>query len=201
MKVTASQLHVRSGPDTTFRSLRMIPHGTRVEVFEQRGEWAWVGPFGGWVHSAYLAAEKLVRPVGFGEIVATFGTAGSPECSAGRVTLPAPLKLGWQNAAVTRVACHVKMEPIFTAVFQEIHRLGHWSLLRTFDGIYNLRKKTANSQDWSTHSWGIAVDLNAATNRFGTKGDMPPEIIEIFERHGFHHLKNDPMHFQYCRGY
>lgn len=98
------------------------------------------------------------------------------------------------------MACHVKMVERFEAVFQELYWEGLWPLLRTFDGIYNYRRKTKGG-DWSTHSWGIAIDLNASTNGYGTAGDMPAKVINVFKKHGFTHLKNDPMHFQFCSGY
>ena len=47
---------------------------------------------------------------------------------------------------------------------------------------------------------GNAVDLNVSTNQLGTEGDMPPRIVEIFERWGFvwggDWSRPDPMHFE-----
>lgn len=201
MIVTASVLNVRSGPGTDFRVVRQLRNGATVNVVETHGDWAWVDPAEGWVSRAWLAASSVVAATGLAGILTTFGHPGSREASAGRVVLPAPLKLGWSSASITRVSCHVKLEEVFTAVFREIHRRGMWHLLKTFDGIYNNRDKTGQPGVKSTHAWGIAVDLNADTNRFGTAGDMPAEIIEIFEAHGFLHLKQDPMHFQFASGY
>jgi hypothetical protein len=51
------------------------------------------------------------------------------------------------------------------------------------------------------------VDLNPETNALGAAGDMSPEVVEVFARHGFEWggrwegAARDPMHFQYCRGY
>ncbi len=205
MIVTASALNVRSGPGTAFRKLSQLSKGAAVEVLERSGEWAWVHPSAGWVHSGYLAPlppRSIAAPHGLSAIKKMFGEPGAPQASAGRVALPAPLLLGWQlRTQVVRVACNSEMEAIFTAVFQEIYTAGLWSLLKTFDGIYNNRYKTGGRGAKSTHAWGIAVDLNAATNGYGTTGDMPLEIIRIFEAHGFTHLKKDPMHFQYATGY
>lgn len=201
MIVTAKGLNVRSGPGVSFRVLSTLPRGARVIIMEQQGDWAWVTPAAGWVHTGYLSESGLAPPVGLAGIRRVFGEPGSVAASGGRVQLPDALPLGWTRSSASRFACHEKMVPIFTAVFQEIYDAGHWSKIRTFDGCYNNRTKTGTSGNKSTHAWGISVDLNASTNRYGTKGDMPPEIIEIFERHGFLHLKFDPMHFQYARGY
>jgi len=76
--------------------------------------------------------------------------------------------------------------------------------IRSCEGCYWPRHKMHDpARELSLHSWGIAVDFNAATNMPGAKGDMPARIIEIFAGHGFYwggHF-GDPMHFQYARGY
>lgn len=206
MKVIASVLNVRSGPGTDFRVIGKISEGAEVQVLETHGDWSWIEPKGGWVATKYLerASPIFVVPRGLGGILEVFGEPGGPKASAGRAKLPAPIKVGWQNASVTVVACHVLAEPIFEAVFSEIHRLGLWGLLKTFDGIYNDRATRAGRKK-STHAWGIAVDLNASTNRMGTKGDMDERIVEIFEKHGFvwggGFSNPDPMHFQLASGY
>lgn len=76
MKVTAGTLNVRSGPDTTFRTLSQLSAGAHVEVLERRGDWVWVSPARGWVHSAYLAPDLLMPPVGLPAIHAMFGEPG-----------------------------------------------------------------------------------------------------------------------------
>ena len=52
----------------------------------------------------------------------------------------------------------------------------------------------------SAHSYGMAIDINAATNKMYTKGDMNPRIVETFLKYGFEWGGNftrlDPMHFQ-----
>ena len=73
-------------------------------------------------------------------------------------------------------------------------------------GTYNCRT-VADTGEPSMHSWGAAIDLNAAYTDYwlwrpGTPANIvPAEIIEIFERHGFiwggkwwHY---DTMHFEY----
>jgi hypothetical protein len=69
----------------------------------------------------------------------------------------------------------------------------------------------AGTTRWSTHSYGIAMDINimeywawsspGADNLYHWKNIMPMEIIDIFESEGFiwggkwYHF--DPMHFEY----
>jgi len=203
MIVTAATLNIRSGPGTEYNVIGKVHRDDKVEVSESNGIWRRIAPCG-WVSSAWLTAPLfLAVPHGLAAIKKAFGEAGNPSASAGIVMLPEPLRVGWSTAGATisRVACHTEMEREFTNVFQSLHRAGLWPLIRTYDGIYNDRTKTASSTQKSTHAWGIAVDLNASTNRYGTKGNMDPRIIDIFEQNGFRHLKHDPMHFQYATGY
>ncbi|HPZ09157.1 MAG TPA: M15 family metallopeptidase [Candidatus Eremiobacteraeota bacterium] len=55
----------------------------------------------------------------------------------------------------------------------------------------------------STHSWGIAVDINADSHPMGSskQSEGQKAIAEIFQKHGFYQLPNDPMHFQFARKY
>lgn len=210
MKVIASALNVRSGPGTEYRVVGSLLRGATVSVVEQVGDWAGIEEPCGWVASRFLEADAKpaphAAPSGLDEIRERFGEPGAPAASAGRVTLPAPLRLGWVDSQVTRVACHAEMEQVFAAVFGELHTKGLWPLLRTFDGIYNARRSRSSGK-WSTHAWGIAVDLNAATNRMGVTGDMDRRIVEVFEGAGFtwggrwSGKSVDPMHFQYARSY
>jgi D-alanyl-D-alanine carboxypeptidase len=73
-------------------------------------------------------------------------------------------------------------------------------------GTYNCRT-VADTGEPSMHSWGAAIDINAALAEYwlwprpASANTLPVEIIEIFERHGFvwggkwsHY---DTMHFEY----
>lgn len=99
---------------------------------------------------------------------------------------------------------HRLLEPVFRAVFGEIMDKGLASSLRTYDGCFVPRHKMWDPRgELSTHSWGIAIDLNAATNMPGMLGEMDLRIVEIFRAHGFAWGGDfgDPMHFQYCVNY
>ena len=87
------------------------------------------------------------------------------------------------------------------AIFDEIAFQGLEKEIKTWDGCFNIRPvRGSRSGRWSLHSFGIALDFNAATNRLETKGDMHPEIVEIFKDFnwawGGDFRRSDPMHFQ-----
>ncbi|MGO4527283.1 SH3 domain-containing protein [Microvirga sp. 2MCAF35] len=53
---TIQAANVRTGPDRSTTSVRVVPVGTRVKIFERQGPWARVGdaqPWG-WIHSSLL---------------------------------------------------------------------------------------------------------------------------------------------------
>ena len=99
--------------------------------------------------------------------------------------------------------CHTLVVPRFQAAFGKLAERGLSKTLKTFDGCFNPRNMRG-SDNWSTHSWAIAIDLDAPWNRFGqTSFQMSEQIAQCFEEEGFiwggrWHLRPDAMHFQYC---
>ncbi len=125
----------------------------------------------------------------------------------GRAKLPFPIKLSWNlDLEVRNLYCHVKLKEIYPEVFATIERKRLKKHILTYGGCFNFRRKRGGSK-LSTHSWGIAIDLNTATNRMGRPGDMNPEVVQVFKDFGFTWGGDwtgrycDPMHFQYCSGY
>lgn len=162
---------------------------------------------------------RLATPAGLNGIVATFGDIyrfirddGSlnPRWESRfltRARLPFSIPLSWDKSKrVRRLYCHKKLRVIFPAVFKEIQKQGLRREIKTFGGCYNFRGKRTSAK-LSTHSWGIAIDLNPETNAQGMAGNMNPEVVKIFRRHGFtwggdwSGPSKDPMHFQFCTGY
>jgi hypothetical protein len=99
------------------------------------------------------------------------------------------------------VRCHRLMIPQLRAALAEIQRSGLGPKLYSFAGCYVPRFIERNPErSISLHTWGIAVDFNVATNGVGTKGDMDPRIVAIFEKWGFRWggrwALPDPMHFE-----
>jgi hypothetical protein len=76
---------------------------------------------------------------------------------------------------------------------------GYADLITSWDGCFNIRKKRGASSS-SLHSWGLAIDINAAHNRFGAKPSMNKNLVKCFTDNGFdwggYWTKPDGMHFQ-----
>lgn len=121
----------------------------------------------------------------------------------GTCWLPIPTRLGWDpTAEVFKIRMHKLCVDSAAAIFTEIAKANLWRELKTYDGCYAWRPKR-NGTKLSAHCWGIAIDLNAGTNQLGTKGDMHPGIVEIFEGAGWEwggRWKHpDPMHFRHAK--
>lgn len=71
--------------------------------------------------------------------------------------------------------------------------------LKTWDGCFNVRRKRG-LKSLSLHSWGIAIDINAAWNGLGKEPNMSEELVKCFTDAGFDWggtwNRKDGMHFQ-----
>ena len=121
--------------------------------------------------------------------------------------LPFPLALAWNmNVNIGKFICHRLLVDTFENVFQEIVSQGLQSKVTSFGGCFTFRQQRTGAK-LSTHAWGIAIDLNPATNQQGTQGDMDSGVMTIFRNAGFKWggdwlaPRTDAMHFQFCTGY
>jgi len=102
-----------------------------------------------------------------------------------------------------KLYCNKDMVTPLSQAFKNLIDTGKVNELKTFDGCFNIRKKRGLSS-MSLHSWGIAIDVNAAWNQLGTKGNLSPEFVKCFTDAGFDWGGNwtgrtDPMHFQLAK--
>jgi len=71
--------------------------------------------------------------------------------------------------------------------------------LKTFDGCFNVRKKRGLTT-MSLHSWGIAIDVNAAWNGLNKTPQLSAGFVKCFTDAGFDWggtwARKDGMHFQ-----
>jgi len=163
--------------------------------------------------------QPLVVPNGLEQILTTFGDIYAyirPDGSLDprwqedflvQLMLPFAIKLSWDRTrCVSQMTCHRKLVEVLEAVFAQLQERGLQQKIQTFGGCFAFRPQRTGTR-LSTHSWGIAIDLNPETNVQGTAGDMDAEVIEIFRGAGFEWggdwdgHRRDAMHFQFCTGY
>ena len=106
---------------------------------------------------------------------------------------------------VGRQYFHELLVPVLDAVMEEIKKRGLDGEIKQFGTWCPRHKMHDPKRQLSTHTWGIACDINWATNQVGTRGDIHSGIVDVFERHGFQWggrwSVKDPMHFQYALDY
>jgi hypothetical protein len=78
-----------------------------------------------------------------------------------------------QVPVLGRVTCHRLMLPQLRGALQEVQDAGLAGTLKTYDGCYVPRFIERNPRrSISLHTWGIAIDMDAATNYRGIRGTM-----------------------------
>ena len=104
------------------------------------------------------------------------------------------------KAMPRRIYCHRVLMPLLAQAVEYIIERGLEEQVKTWDGCFNVRVKKGNNSSLSLHSWGLAIDINAAWNGFGQKPTMGAELIACFIDAGFEWgglwQKPDGMHFQ-----
>lgn len=144
------------------------------------------------------------------QIIAKYGRPGAYNLVT--IKLPFRMRVAWaKGETVGSIQCHKLAAAPLLAVFTEIlavyglaeiQRLG----IDLYGGCYNFRPMRGGTS-WSTHSWGISLDLDPDRNllretRLTARFARPEykRMIDIFYKHGFINLgveKNyDWMHFQ-----
>ena len=141
--------------------------------------------------------KQKIAALGEPQRIAVFGEFNYREAAGGRVEIDpnwvrrniVTCRLPYADSKghdLTASCHHLAKEPL-EAAFAEIAERGLWKLIRSFDGLWMPRHVAWHPcQPLSSHSWGIAFDLNMETNPYG--GCPSPEnrtLNEVFARYGF----------------
>lgn len=110
--------------------------------------------------------------------------------------IPTELEVG---VIPKRLYCNKDLvEPLSKAI-KALIQTGNIKELRTWDGCFNIRKKRGLAS-MSLHSWGIAIDVNAAWNGLGMEPKLSEGFVKCFTDNGFDWggtwKRKDGMHFQ-----
>jgi hypothetical protein len=146
------------------------------------------------------------------QLIAKYGNPNEEGTYLVSIDLPYPMKLSWEKQTiVNKMRCHNLVAKNFIKIFTEL--LAHYGIaeiqrlgIDLYGGCFNYRKMRGGN-DWSRHSWGVAIDLDPdrnllhetkSTARFARPEYKP--MIDIFYKNGFKSLgveKNyDFMHFE-----
>ena len=116
----------------------------------------------------------------------------------------------------TKIYCNKEMVIPLETAFLNVINLGLQDEVKTFDGCFNIRAirgeektvenfiKTGQIEKamiyMSVHSWGVAIDLNAAWNGLGKTPEISEDFVSCFKMAGFDWggdwKRLDGMHFQ-----
>ncbi len=146
-------------------------------------------------------------PHGIDEIRAVYGNAldfvDTPavweEMILRHIAVPEGLLL-YAGKPVRTLRCHELATTHFGQVVKTLANGGLWGI--EYGGVYNYRLNRNNPKRLSTHSWGIAIDINPSRCPMGCDPALQDQrIVAAFREAGFNWLLNDPQHFQLCSGY
>ena len=117
-----------------------------------------------------------------------------------------PYPLSFCDQPVRKIRTHKLVGEILVSVFDEILKSGLVEDATEYGGCYNFRAIRGMPRFISTHTWGIAIDLNPSANPLGGEADQNEDVVAIFKGHGFTWggefiNRKDPMHFQFASGY
>lgn len=124
---------------------------------------------------------------------------GDPVNESGMILwdVPTELEIG---VIPKRLYCNRDMVGPLTKAFKNLITTGHVNELKTFDGCFNIRKKRGLAS-MSLHSWGLAIDVNAAWNGLHKVPQLSAGFVNCFTIAGFDWGgtwtgRVDGMHFQ-----
>ncbi len=120
------------------------------------------------------------------------------------VSVDFPFRDGIKSIRVHKIAA-----PCFKAVAQALSTVSHRPISN--DGTFNWRPNVNNPSVLSLHSFGIAIDFDAAQNPNGggsppnCKTNMPADFVAVFKKYGFrwggdYRSTCDAMHYEWLGG-
>jgi hypothetical protein len=110
--------------------------------------------------------------------------------------VPTELEIG---VIPKKIYCNKDLVAPLTQAFKNLIATGFVKELKTWDGCFNIRQKRGLSS-MSLHSWGIAIDVNAAWNGLNQTPTLSAGFVKCFTDAGFDWggtwTRKDGMHFQ-----
>lgn len=132
-----------------------------------------------------------------------FAKYGDPSANERRFMIVWDVPTALEHGAIPkRIYCNKDLIPLLEKAFKNVNDRGISIQIKTWDGCFNIRRKRG-AASMSLHSWGLAIDINAAWNGFGKKPTMSPELVKCFTDAGLDWggvwKRADGMHFQIAK--
>lgn len=104
-----------------------------------------------------------------------------------------------------RLYLHKDFQPLLETAFGELQRTGLHREIKTCEGTFAIRTVRGSHAFLSIHSWGAAIDFNAAANPLGSVGEWSPAFLQAMRSAGLYcgadwRGRKDPMHFAMVNG-
>ena len=126
---------------------------------------------------------------------------GDPVKESGMVVFMVPPELR-EGKIPMKIYCNKQMVEPLKAAFKNLIDRGFIDELKSWDGCFMIRK-IRGGVNYSIHSWGLAVDVNAAENGLGVEPKLSEGFVKCFTDAGFDWgglwERKDGMHFQLAK--
>jgi hypothetical protein len=127
---------------------------------------------------------------------------------AGWIASSLPASRRVYDSIAVRARCHLRVHADLQAALDEVAASGLAGAIdlvntNTYGGCFNPRyaRLSQSTGSISRHAWGMAIDMNTATNAQGYVPQMDCRVVRIFRAHGFawggNFLVADGMHFEW----
>lgn len=125
------------------------------------------------------------------------------------VPVPESIRQHMTNSSTKKPAnsiyINADIAPALIQAFKLVEERGLQDELYTFDGCLNVRLVRGSGSDLSTHSYGLAIDINAIGNGLGEAPMINRDLVKCFTDAGWTwggtFSRKDGMHFQIASGW
>ena len=128
-----------------------------------------------------------------------FSLFGAPDSESSLVVWEVPADL-LVHSIPKHIYCNKLMVKPLGIALSNVIKNGRSKDILTWDGCFNIRATRGAVGVPSLHSWGLAIDINAAWNQLGKVPTMYASLVKCFTDAGFdwggNFSRPDGMHFQ-----
>jgi hypothetical protein len=133
-----------------------------------------------------------------------YGEPASAKANASMILWDVPDVINKKIPTIpNKIYCNKDLVAPLEAAFWNLINRGLYLDLVTWDGCFNIRKQRGSLLSMSLHSWGVAIDVNAAWNGLGKTPQLTPAFVKAFKDAGFDWggdwKRKDGMHFQLAK--